>query len=455
MLSQFLQLLDGVSAHVFRRAESRRWARTLALGLLCALGRRTITRALWAAGLQHAPWAPAYKFFARSPWDAQAVFDPVLEHYLSMFADGPIVSAIDDTRRRKTGKKIRQVRLGRDPMSPRYRANLTPGLRFINQSLIFPFYRNDPDTAPWSIPVSFTLSTPAAKPKKKAPRELWQEYSRQAREHNLSTDMVARTLALRQRLDAAGAQERTLIQVGDGSLCNATIMSLDHPRIAMLVRCRKDCALRLRADPSSKRIYDPVKFTPCQALKDDSRPWKKTTVFYGGAMRQIRYKEVAPVLWQSATKRRPLRLIILAPTPYVRGAKTYYREPAFLLCTDLELDATTLIQAYLDRWQIEYNHRDVKNVLGVGQAQVRNELSVERQPAFAVACYSLLLLAALLRYGPKRTPDYLPLPAWRNNAKRPSILDLLGVLRNELEQQHKRADFARAFHGNARIYAYT
>ena len=48
MLEQFHVLLAGVSAHVFRRSESRRWARRLALGLLCALGRRTITRA-WGA----------------------------------------------------------------------------------------------------------------------------------------------------------------------------------------------------------------------------------------------------------------------------------------------------------------------------------------------------------------------------------------------------------------------
>ena len=93
----------------------------------------------------------------------------------------------------------------------------------------------------------------------------------------------------------------------------------------------------------------------------------------------------------------PLRLFVIAPTPYRKRktARWYYRQPAYLLCTDLNSSARPLLQIYFDRWQIEVNHREEKDTLGVGQAQLRNPLAVPRQPALIVAAYSALMLAAL------------------------------------------------------------
>ena len=51
-----------------------------------------------------------------------------------------------------------------------------------------------------------------------------------------------------------------------------------------------------------------------------------------------------------------------------------------------ELAIETLLQAYIDRWQIECNHRDEKSFLGVAQGQVRSPLAVARLPQFQVAC---------------------------------------------------------------------
>ena len=103
----------------------------------------------------------------------------------------------------------------------------------------------------------------------------------------------------------------------------------------------------------------------------------------------------------------------------------YYRQESFLLTDDLTSRLEVLVQAYLDRYQIEFNHRDVNTVLGVGQAQVWSEKSTPRVPAFVVAAYSSLLLAGLADYGPKRGEEYRVLPKWRRNAKRPSCQDLV------------------------------
>ena len=57
-----------------------------------------------------------------------------------------------------------------------------------------------------------------------------------------------------------------------------------------------------------------------------------------------------------------------------------------------------------------------------------------RQPVLVVAAYSALLLAALQAFGPQRGAAYAPLPKWRRNARRPSCLDLIALLRNEAAQ---------------------
>jgi hypothetical protein len=74
-----------------------------------------------------------------------------------------------------------------------------------------------------------------------------------------------------------------------------------------------------------------------------------------------------------------------------------------------------------------------KSLLGVGQAQVRNEHFVENVPALAVAAYAMLLTSAIQAYGPAGKPDCLPTPKWRNKETlRPSTQSLLQHLRHEV-----------------------
>ena len=104
------------------------------------------------------------------------------------------------------------------------------------------------------------------------------------------------------------------------------------------------------------------------------------------------------------------------------------------------------MQIYFDRWQIEVNHREEKDTLGVGQAQLWNVTSVPKQPVLAVASYSALLLASLQAFGAERGAAYAELPKWRRNARRPSCLDLITLLRKEMAQQTTLLDpFALKF----------
>jgi len=241
---------------------------------------------------------------------------------------------------------------------------------------------------------------------------------------------------LRRELDLAGGKKKTLVLAGDGSFCNRTCFRAQRDRTELISRTRKDAVLCWRSPEGGRRFYHTEKFTPEQVRQDEAQPWKETKVFYGGKRRKVRYKEVAVVYWQGGAGRCPLRLLVVAPTPYRKrkSSKLYYRQPAFLLTTDRKSSAKQLLQIYFDRWQIEVNHRDEKDTLGVGQAQLWNVKAVPRQPVLAVAAYSALLLASLIAFGAERGNAYEALPKWRRKAYRPSCLDLITLLRKEMAQ---------------------
>jgi hypothetical protein len=406
-----------------------------ALGSLLVLGRATVSRILWTSGREQKSWSGEYFVHSRSAWDPHALFTPLLKTGLA-FCPGKLVGvAVDDTRLRKTGRSIPQAAWHRDPMSPPFHTNLMLGLRFLQASLLVPLHRGGPFSAR-GIPIRFEEVSTVKKPGKKASEESWQQYKEDRKRFNLSQRFVQTMARLRDALDAAGGEHKTLAIAGDGSFCNRTVLATIPERTILIVRTRKDAKLCFAAVPGGRRVYAEEKFTPDLVRLDETIPWKTTKIFYGGKRRKVRYKEVALVLWQTGAKTLPLRLFVIAPTPYRKrkSSKLYYRQPAFLLCTDLTSSPRQLLQIYFDRWQIEVNHREEKDTLGVGQAQLWNPTAVPKQPALVVGAYSALMLAALKNFGAERGTAYAQLPKWRRNARRPSCLDLITLLRKEATQ---------------------
>ena len=432
LLAAFLEMAADWRA-VFPQQRTYRRAVRQALGSLVCLGRRCLSRIIWTWGGQNRSWSGEYFLHSRCSWPPQDLFAPILRRALD-YCPGRLVGvAVDDTRLPKSGRCIPQAFYQRDPLSPPFHVNLQRGLRFLQASLLVPLYRIAP-VGTRALPIRFEEVSRVKKPGPKAPPEDWQAYRLAVKQHNLSQRFVAALRHLRQALDGAGGQTRILVVAGDGSFCNRTCLRAPRDRTELLVRARKDAVLCFRAAPGSRRFYGVAKFTPEQVRQDEAVPWKETKIFYGGKRRKVRYKDVALVYWQGGAGRIPLRLLVVAPTPYRKrkSSKLYYRQPAYLLTTDWKNSAKQLLQIYFDRWQIEVNHRDEKDTLGVGQAQLWNVTAVPKQPVLSVAAYSALLLASLRAFGAERGTAYAPLPKWRRNAHRPSCLDLVTLLRQEI-----------------------
>ena len=399
-----------------------------------------MARVLAATGRDQCDWTAEYRLFSRSPWQSRALSLPIIQRSLPFAGpeNEPIVLAGDFTHLLKSGKQIPQRHCMRDPLSPPFHVNLVYGLRFFQVTVLCPFRDRQKPLAARSVPLRFEASPVVAKPGKRATAQQQAEY-KSNRKKRLSSVAARQVLQeVREDFDQAGASARSLLVTLDGSFCNQIFFKDALPRMELLCRCRKDAVLCLPQAPDPKRkgpkrFYDPRTFSPESVRLDQSIPYQSGWFFHGGQFHEIRYKELPLVLWRKGAGRRPLRLIVIAPTGYRLHQKgpLLYRQPAFLLCTDLKSSTEFLIASYLERWQIEINHREEKSTLGLGQAQVRHPLSVPRQPALVVAVYAMLLLAALRAYGPERTGDYLPPPKWGRPGQRPSCLDLIRLLRKQ------------------------
>jgi hypothetical protein len=432
LLATFLVIV-GPWQDVFPQQRTARRAVRHALGSLVCLGRRCLSRIIWTNGGQHRSWSAEYFLHSRCRWAPQALFDPIWQRALPLCRGRLVGVAVDDTRLPKTGRCIRQAAYHRDPLSPPFHVNLIRAVRFLQASLLVPMPRRAPRYTR-ALPVRFEEVSYVHKPSRRASVELWTQYKTAVKTHNLSQAFVQMASALRAAVDAAGGTAKTVVLAGDGSFANRTCLRAVIDRTEVIVRTRKDAVLCHQARPGSRRFYDATTFTPEQIRQDEAYPWQVTKVCYGGKRRTIRYKEVPAVYWRRGSGRRPLRLFVIAPTPYHKrlSAKRYYRHPAYLLTTDRGSCAQALLQIYFDRWQIEVNHRDEKDTLGVGQAQLWNPIAVPKQPVLAVAASSALLLASLLTFGAARGAAYAPLPKWRRRAHRPSCLDLITLLRKEM-----------------------
>ena len=446
LLAAFVSIVEDWQA-VFPQQRTYQRAVRQALGSLTCLGRRCLSRIIWTNGGQHRSWSAEYFLHSRCKWEPQQLFQPILKRALA-YCPQPLVGvAIDDTKLRKTGRSIQQAFYQRDPLSPPFHVNLVLGLRFLQASLLVPLHRTA-NVGTRALPIRFQEVSRVKRPGKKASQEEQKQYRAAVKLKNLSHSFVHMGKQLREELDLAGGRDKILVLTGDGSFCNRTCFGDIPNRSVLLVRARKDAKLCFRAHLPTRRFFALQKFTPEQVRKDENRACKTTKIFYGGKRRKIRYKELREVYWQRGAAKRPLRLFVLAPTPYrkSKSRRLYYRDPAYLLTTDLHSSATQLLQIYFDRWQIEVNHREEKDTLGIGQAQLWNVTSVPKQPVLAVASYSALLLASLQAFGAERGTAYAELPKWRRNARRPSCLDLITLLRKEMAQQTPLLDpFALKF----------
>lgn len=389
---------------------------------------------LSSVGRQFEDWTAAYRLFSKERIDCAALFAPARDAVVERLgADEPLVVAIDDTLVRKRGRKIPGTAWKRDPLGPPFSTNFVWGQRFLQLSAALP--DTDVRGRARGIPIDFLHAPSAAKPRKNAPPEAWEVYRKEQAACKVSTVAVKRLQELREQVEG-----RHIVCAVDGGFTNQTVFRNIPKDTVLIGRIRKDARLFRVPEPDKagtsrrgrKRIYGQALPTPEEIRQDDSIPWQSVEAFAAGKRHDFDVKTISCVRWRGSGG-LDVRLVVLRPLAYRprKGARLLYRDPAYLICTDMSLPLESLLQAYLWRWEIELNFRDEKTVLGVGESQVRNKSSVESVPSLIVASYAYLLLAGTEEDTGR---DVLPRQKWypAKAGHRNSTQDMISLFRTQL-----------------------
>lgn len=289
----YIRMLNWIDA--FKQNRTVMNAIRMAFSLLLNPSRNTITQGLVFSGLESQDWSLFYKLFSRSQWDKDDLFKPIIKETISSM-ENYICLAVDDTKIKKTGKNIPGTSILRDPISPPFHANLFNAHRVMQFTALIPLYKQivpDPDdkdrlyNACRSVPVSFDNVPVIKKPGKRANEEELREYKRLKRQSNLSLAFIKRVVQLRIDYDEAGAKDKRILTVADGSFCNKTVFQAELDRTDIVARCRKDAKLCFKDTTSSKRFYSHDKFTPESVRQDESIKYQKTLAYIGKKLRVV------------------------------------------------------------------------------------------------------------------------------------------------------------------------
>jgi hypothetical protein len=398
-----------------------------------------VTGLLTTSGSQFLDWTAAYRLFSQNRIPIPDIFAVVRRAVASQLAPGqPFRAVLDDSLLRRAGLHTPGVAWRRDPLGPRFQTNFVRAQRFLQISAAMP----GKDGRYRLAPIAFRHAPTPPKPKRKAAAADLAQYRREARESRLSVRAAQQMIDLRQDLDRdPGGKQRILLLAFDGGYTNSPVLKKIPPRTTGIGRIRKDANLCFTPQPTLRKAlgrrlrYGAQAPTPEQFRNDDSQPWQTMTFTHSGMVHQLRFKRLQNIMWRAAGAQQILQLIVIAPLAYRprKGSPLLYRDPAYLICTDPELDPRQIIEVYFQRWDIEVNFRDEKTLLGVGQAQVRASASVESAPALAVAAYALLLVSAQRAFGHSQD-GLLPQPKWAASSKGPrtSTQQMIHQLRAEV-----------------------
>lgn len=404
-------------------AQRRTWERghTLALSAVACLGRHTISGLLTCSGQQARDWTGAYRLFSQERLDLGQLWAPVRRTLYELLPAGPFYAALDDTLVGKRGRKVPGARFRRDPQGPRFRANLIWAQRFLQVTALLP--QGSGAGGARAIPLDLQ-HCPGPRP------------GREQESARLTTMARDRLTALRGSLDAEGARQRPLVVAVDGGYTNRTVLRALPERTILIGRIRKDAKLyappALATGRGRPAKYGPALPTPEQLRQDDRIPWQTVEAHAAGRRHNFQVKVVEAVRWRGAGE-RDLKLVIIRPLGYrpTKRSRVCYREPAYLVGTDPHLPLAQLLQAFVWRWEVEVTFREEKTILGLGEAQVRNQHAVSQAPAFIAAVYAYLHLAAALAGA--AIPS-LPRPKWQHPQPTARVTTgcLVSTLRAEL-----------------------
>lgn len=354
--------------------------KTLLMGSLLVVGRRTVCSALRAMGLEHEKQFHKYhRVLSKAKWSAYQGSRILLTLLLSALASDsePLVFGIDETLERRWGSKIKACGIYRDAVrsSHSYFVKCS-GLRWMCMMLLTPISWAK---RIWALPFLTVL----------APSERYNQ--QQARKHKKLTDWAKQMIFQLKRW----LPNRQLIVVADSSYASYSLLDAVRYHVCMITPLRLDASLfdAPPPQPAGKRGPKPKigKRQPTlkQRIEDKTIQWKTIIIpqWYGQSNKVMQIATGTALWYKSNDPLVPLRWVLIKD-PEGRMA------PVALLCTALELDAQRIINYFIRRWTIEVTFEESRRHLGVESQRQWSDLAIARTTPVLMGLFSIVTLWA-------------------------------------------------------------
>ena len=456
LLPQFRTLLDAHRAAFHQERAYHRLA-VLAIGLLCAFSRHTLTQVLVALGQGDQDWSAAYRLFSVPRVDIDRLCRCFLHQTLAHVPlDQPYLVALDGVQIPRRSRRMPGTSWLHDPHSPPFRRGIHRAQRFSHLAWLTP-----PTVAGFAraLPLRWIAAFP-----EKAVRTAGMEAQKEWEAG------LASLAWLRTELDAAGRQAQAVLAVADGLYSNQYLWRQLPERVGLLARCAQNRALyglpAASAGRGRPRKYGERAPTP-RAWLGERSGWRTVRLAVRGRQVPCSYRVAGPYLVKGAPD-RPLFLLVVRGLDRVRRGHRRQRQPAFWLVSAVQRDEVWALpwpaeqllgwawqraptrtgpRGYPQRWEIEVTHRELKCGFGIGESQCWNPTATVVSVQWRVWVWSVLVLSGYRVWGMSRGP-LRPLGGWWRGGGRWSFGQLWQGVRQELWAVHQFPHEARRILSN-------
>jgi DDE superfamily endonuclease len=393
-------------------------AQVLLAGAILAPGRRTVSSALRAMGLDREKRFHRYhRILSQVSWSSLKASRVLLGLLVEAFvAEGdPLVVGIDETLERRYGKKISAKGVYRDPVRSTHENFVkSTGVRWVCVMLLveIPWA-----SRVWALPFLSAL----------APSERYA--AKRGTRHKKITEWAWQLLLVVRRW----YPQREIVAVADRAYASLKLLErcrkLRNP-ITFITRLRLDAALYEPAAPrrpgqrGRPRLKGERLPNLSEVAEDPNTVWKPTTIanWYGSGERMVEIASNTSVWYSTGLFAVPLRWVL------VRDPQKEFKTQA-LLCTDLKADPQKIVCWFVMRWQLEVTFQEVRRHLGFETQRQWSEMAIRRTTPALLGLFSLVTLFAHRQM--TEAAGAFRRVAWYHKAH-PTFADALALVRKEL-----------------------
>jgi hypothetical protein len=398
-------------------------ARILLMGAILAPGRRTVSSALRAMGLdQEKRFHRYHRLLSHASWSSREASRVLLGLLVEAFVPegDPLVVGIDETLERRWGKRIAAKGVYRDPVRSTHENFVkSSGLRWVCVMLLveIPWA-----CRVWALPFLCAL----------APSERYA--AKRGRRHKKITEWAWQLLLVLRRW----YPEREIVAVADRAYASLKLLDrcrrLNNP-ITFVTRLRLDAALyepapaRRPGQRGRPRLKGERLPNLSEVAQDPSTLWKPITVanWYGSEARTVEIASETAVWYSTGLFAVPVRWVL------VRDPKGGLK-PQALLCTDLKADPKKILSWFVMRWQLEVTFQEMRRHLGFETQRQWSDMAIRRTTPALLGLFSRITLFAHRQLS--QVVGVVRQAAWYHK-RHPTFADALALVRKELWTQEQ------------------